>query len=123
MENKSIIKMSLFFLVMIASILLLYQMTHEDCIKNPPQTMICDSSNILEEGYSDCILVKKEDKPIFIENLFREGHNSIYNCFYNGERIEVEYKETNCHYATSNLTRDYQFCKEENEQKYSQQIK
>ncbi len=80
---------------------------NQDCEKNPPLALSCSSNNFIDDGLKDCILLEHKD----IGFLGWGSHNQIYSCEKNGQRIEIEKRETNCNYSPSNLTADYRFCR------------
>lgn len=82
-----------------------YGLLYQDCETNPPMVVSCDSTNLIDEGYSDCKLTQHEENNIIFPDKVRK-----YNCEYNGNRIEVEFERTKCGYSPSNLTADYRFC-------------
>ena len=82
-----------------------YDMLKQDCETNPPMVISCGSTNLIDEGYTDCKLTQRAEKNIIFPDKIEE-----YNCEYNGIRIQTHLEKTKCNYSPSNLTSDYRFC-------------
>ncbi len=97
----------LFIIILSAFIVGFFLVMNQDCEKNPPQTLVCNSNNLLDNSLEDCILLEHKDFGF----LGFGSHDRIYSCERSGGRVEIEYQETKCKYSMSNLTADYKFCR------------
>jgi len=106
LDIKSIIHFGFIIVLVIFGTILYYQWMNQDCDTNPPQHCYYTSNNIIDNNYTDCKTTQYE-----VDNLIFPDVPRKISCLYNGERIEVEFKETGYKCATSNATKDYRRCK------------
>lgn len=103
---KTILILGCFIMMGVGMFLILNGLTNRNCEENPPQQCYYTSNNIRDNNYTDCKTTQySEDNLIFPDVQRKES------CLYNGERIEIQFKETKYECATSNFTADYKFCK------------
>ena len=99
-------KVGLFIMIGLTVLCLygVFSLTNQDCDKNPPMVLSCNSNSISDAGlnWSNCIKIQKEEN-----NLIFPDKEEKWNC----DGIEIEYHKTKCNYSPSNLTSDYIFCK------------
>ncbi len=80
-----------------------WAVTHQDCEKNQPQTLVCSSNTISDAGlnWSTCIKTQRSEN-----NIIFPDKQEKWNC----DGVEIEFHKTKCNYSPSNATVDYRFC-------------
>ncbi len=105
MKTGKLITYGIIGFIVIYSTYTAYGMLNQDCKANPPMVVSCGSTNLIDNGYTDCKLTQHAEKNIIFPDKIEE-----YNCEYNGARIQTQLERTKCSYTSSNLTADYRFC-------------